>query len=67
MFFLMSRNAARENAARENADGVGYAFIVCYDLTTNSVFYSTCTRGGAKQSLRTIVDTTLLENTSTME
>ena len=69
-FFLLRRikkNADRENADQENADGVGYTFIVCYDLTTNSVFYSTCTRDGAKQSLRNIVDTTLLQNTSTME
>ena len=41
--------------------------IVCYDQPTNSVFYSTCTRGGAKQSLRTTVETNLLENTSAME
>ena len=71
-FFLLRRIkknvfSSEKNAARENADGVGYAFIVCYDLTTNSVFYSTCTRGGAKQSLRTTAETESPRSTSAMD
>ena len=60
-FFLLRRIKknllTKKRRLKKRRQSLDIRRIVCYDQPTNSVFYSTCTRGEAKQSLRTTVET----------